>query len=245
MTTLARAASKTIPGMTRLETNLASPSGFMVYESPIAESTGRIHGPSAAHTLEEGHGKLLADGRIEIPMQGFIWQTRAVNDPDDGSVRPGITIAYLFWVRHDCLYPMEWETLPFNEPVDTVTHMADGWGSGDVEPQFWTTQLLMQQTLAWTESARADRPERRRWVRAGHPPPPDIKVVKLRKMAKAPEHDQEQLVDWSHRWLVSGHWRQQYYPGTGTHRPLWISPHVKGPENRPLVVKDKVTAWVR
>jgi hypothetical protein len=48
-------------------------------------------------------------------------------------------------------------------------------------------------------------------------------------------------VDWSHRWVVSGHWRHQYLPSCGTHRQQWIASHVKGPDDKPLVVRDEVT----
>jgi hypothetical protein len=32
---------------------------------------------------------------------------------------------------------------------------------------------------------------------------------------------------------------------SGEHRPVWISPHVKGPADKPFVAKDRVIAWVR
>lgn len=46
-------------------------------------------------------------------------------------------------------------------------------------------------------------------------------------------------IDWSHRWIVSGHWRKQWYATSETHRPKWIAPHIKGPDDKPLVVKEK------
>jgi hypothetical protein len=36
------------------------------------------------------------------------------------------------------------------------------------------------------------------------------------------------------QWLVSGHWRKQFYRSTGEHRPKWIEPYVKGSEDQPL-----------
>lgn len=46
--------------------------------------------------------------------------------------------------------------------------------------------------------------------------------------------------DWSHRWLVSGHWRNQWYPSEGVHRPIWIDAFVKGPSDAPLLVRPTV-----
>jgi hypothetical protein len=49
-------------------------------------------------------------------------------------------------------------------------------------------------------------------------------------------------VDWQHRWLVRGHWRlQPYGPQRSLRRPTWIDPYVKGPEDKPLDVRQ--TIW--
>ena len=54
----------------------------------------------------------------------------------------------------------------------------------------------------------------------------------------------KRLVEFSHRWEVSAHYRNQYYPSTGEHKRILISPYVKGPKGKPLIKKvrvDKVT----
>ncbi len=43
-----------------------------------------------------------------------------------------------------------------------------------------------------------------------------------------------EATDWSCRWIVSGHWRNQWCPSTETHRATWIAPYVKGPDDKPL-----------
>ena len=43
------------------------------------------------------------------------------------------------------------------------------------------------------------------------------------------------------RWVVSGHWRNQWYPAAELHRPRWIDGYVKGPADAPL----KITSTVR
>lgn len=48
-------------------------------------------------------------------------------------------------------------------------------------------------------------------------------------------------VEWDHRWLVRGHWRNQACgPGRKDRRPRYIPEHIKGPEDKPLVVHDKI-----
>lgn len=73
---------------------------------------------------------------------------------------------------------------------------------------------------------------------------PKVHVVQLRKKEGAhhvpsgePGTD---FVEWSCRWLVRGHWRNQWYPSIAAHRPKWIPEHIKGPEDRPLVIHDTV-----
>lgn len=62
-----------------------------------------------------------------------------------------------------------------------------------------------------------------------------VSVITLRK-GENTHHDDvsTRSRDYSCQWLVRGHWRQQYYASTAEHRPLWIEPYVKGPEEKPL-----------
>jgi hypothetical protein len=39
---------------------------------------------------------------------------------------------------------------------------------------------------------------------------------------------------------VRGHWRNQWYPSMQAHRPKYIPEHIKGPEDKPLIVHDKL-----
>lgn len=65
---------------------------------------------------------------------------------------------------------------------------------------------------------------------------PTCHVVTLRRFDTSGigESDSDGLVEWSHRWLVRGHWRNQFFPKLGSHAPIWIHPHVKGPEDKPF-----------
>jgi hypothetical protein len=66
-------------------------------------------------------------------------------------------------------------------------------------------------------------------------PRPLVRTVHLRRLAEGPTKlSPTDGVDWSCRWVVSAHWRQQYYPSTGDHRPVLVLPYMKGPQDRPL-----------
>lgn len=66
---------------------------------------------------------------------------------------------------------------------------------------------------------------------------PVVNVVQLRR--KRYEHSADETYEpsdreYSHQWLVRGHWRNQWYPSLGIHQPKWIAPYVKGPEDKPF-----------
>jgi hypothetical protein len=96
-----------------------------------------------------------------------------------------------------------------------------------------------------------DRAARRRAERAGRPPEwGDVRLIDLRRIkrpaAPRPEGtDEDAWQRWSHRWVVNGFWRNQWYPKEQIHRRIYIHPYVKGPEHLPLIVKDDVRRVVR
>lgn len=106
--------------------------------------------------------------------------------------------------------------------------------------------LLMTQTLTSVSKERGDRAQRRRMEREKLPT--EVVVVQFRKRryinADTDETHEENAVEWSHRWIVGGHWRWQPYKDPVSKgvikKRIWISPYVKGPEDKPLVAKSKV-----
>lgn len=105
---------------------------------------------------------------------------------------------------------------------------------------------LMQQTIVTRTSERASAPFRKRWKR-NDLEAKNVTVIRLRRPRKPTDDEHEtRTVEWTHRWLVSGHWRRQWYPSIGAHRQIFISPYVKGPDDMPLEVrKQRVFAFSR
>lgn len=106
-----------------------------------------------------------------------------------------------------------------------------------------TAWLLMQQPLARIEEIQPDRASRKRIQRMQQEPGP-VRVIKLRR-THAPTGSGEADREYHHQWVVRGHWRQQWFPSVQAHRPVWIAPHIKGPEGAPLLGGEKVHAWMR
>jgi hypothetical protein len=108
-----------------------------------------------------------------------------------------------------------------------------------------TCWRLMQQSVTEVEREFPTRQQRRQLVRQNRPDVP-VSVIRLRRSKSnyEPEHSE---VNWTHRWLVRGHWRRQPYKGeNGTeHRYIWIHPFVKGPEDAPLLVRDHIYSLER
>lgn len=104
--------------------------------------------------------------------------------------------------------------------------------------------LLMQQELAATSETTADRAALKRLRRAGRPNDSGkTRVIALRHRASGEQSSVTK--DFRHQWIVRGHWRQQWYPSRQVHRPVWIAPHIKGPDGAPLLGGEKVYAWKR
>lgn len=155
--------------------------------------------------------------------------------------------------RGSWLIPFCQQNWPYGERVDGWTPMgpsrpAEVMPAHDIAGQMILAFLaFVSQRILVSSEQRAERHTRKRMADAGYTHEPVVRVVELRRREFSPHQSTaSDPVAWSHRWVVSGHWRQQYYPAADEHRPLFILPYLKGPENRPLKPpRAKVFAVVR
>jgi hypothetical protein len=111
--------------------------------------------------------------------------------------------------------------------------------------------LMMNQTIADVSEAHIPRAFSKRARRMEIPD--RVTVVALRRYEGV--HHGDTSVEWQYRWLVRGHWRWQHVsehhplaepdPDGGHRARVWIRPHVKGPEDRPLHLTEKVYGLIR
>lgn len=105
-------------------------------------------------------------------------------------------------------------------------------------------QLLMRQKVLVPERKRVEnRGARKRLEREPLPDPArDTLVVRLRRAERPEGADQgPRSVDWSHQWLVRGHWHTyRVGPQRQGHKSRYVLPYVKGPEDKPLKVKKVI-----
>jgi hypothetical protein len=106
---------------------------------------------------------------------------------------------------------------------------------------FWR---LCQQTLAARDYVRPNRGLAKMMVRRRFKTTP-VTVITLRRR-KHPENGSHQ-VEWDHRWLRRGHWRQQWYGSADTRhqRAIYINPTICGPEDKPLLIRPHVNVLSR
>jgi len=107
---------------------------------------------------------------------------------------------------------------------------------------FWA---LASQKIALNETWQPDRATRRKAVREKWKTIPSVRIIRLREPTVRADHGAGRDVEWSHRWIVGKHWRNQWYPSTGQHRPKLIEPYQKGPADKPLKIRETVRALVR
>lgn len=112
-----------------------------------------------------------------------------------------------------------------------------------------TTFRLMQQRRPRMGYAKPDRPSRREWARLGGRPDTEIVIVRLRREESPRQDDGDtdgEARHFSHRFIRSGHWRNQWYPSVKQHRQIYIHPTIVGDESLPLVVRPRrVFQWQR
>lgn len=106
------------------------------------------------------------------------------------------------------------------------------------------TWRLMQQSLA---TVREEEPTRqvKRQLQRRNQEAPRVSVIALRRKTHPTPGERE--VEWTHRWIRRGHWRQQPYKENDqwVKRAIWIHPTICGPEDKPLLVRDRVYSLKR
>lgn len=76
--------------------------------------------------------------------------------------------------------------------------------------------------------------------------PTMVTVIDLRRMEGVKREAGESHIEWQHRWVTRGHWRWQAYGAGRTERKrIWIHDFIKGPDDKPLVISQKVYALRR
>ncbi|BFP50048.1 hypothetical protein KCMC57_64160 (plasmid) [Kitasatospora sp. CMC57] len=234
MTALAVAAGDQLAAARWASADRPSPSGLIVFDGGIGS---------------------FDSGGVQIPVEAISWGA------EDGALGIGLylsrtrlaaEISQLGTLEEDAvppLVPLRSHTLPITpEPVAfadldpgiptmVATTLAAAWA------------LMQQVTLVDRRPAPADKSTARAYARRQQPLP-GVTIVDLRR-AYVPDYREEEGADpagrrYRHRWVVTGHWRDQAHgPDRALRRRQWIPAYVKGPDGAPLLATEKVNVWRR
>lgn len=144
-------------------------------------------------------------------------------------------------------YPIVYRIRDYKQPIsidNLITSQVAAIATHASWPLLCTMVLFLNQKVVVHEERKLERAERRRMKQKNA----TVRVIYLRKREHASHTEssgEHKHVEWGHQWVVRGHWRNQYYRSTKENRPLWINPHVKGPDDKPLVHSEKLFAVVR
>lgn len=102
---------------------------------------------------------------------------------------------------------------------------------------------FMQLPFVSEEAAKQSRPMRRAYERK-HGICPDVRIVTLRRAHHEAPGDEPSNVEWSCQWMVKGHWRKRAKKW-GEGPPSYVTPHVKGPADKPFRAPRETVYKVR
>lgn len=236
MGVLAKEAAKTLPSFALAPEDLPAQAGLVVFERSVDSI---LHGEPSAPYLVQGFlwwvfqeagvmVELFADrdaalaelAKLELIDEKIVAHNRL-------AMAPAMRMA-----GRSTWWPFGSDT----QADETAPGVAAGLGA------LKAAWLLMQQPIATIRDVEADRAARKR-LRRQQQEPKLVRVIELRRPAHGGSGDGSR--EFHHQWIVKGHWRQQWYPAREVHRPVWIAPHIKGPEGAPLIGGEKVYAWKR
>lgn len=218
MTELAAHAAESLPQHEVHEETLPSQCGLLCWQRAIPGADGR-----------EVVGILWSMGAEGVWVETLV-------DPRtltvDGSPRAGKWFAPALGHMIPLRVPWQWDRDQGGESnARAISTLVSTW-------------LLMGQTLAALDTERPAPTEQRRLKRRGDPDPV-VTTIALRKRQHQDTGEKAPGREYRHQWLVSGHWRNQWYASAEAHRPIWIAPHMKGPEDAPLLRREHVYTLTR
>ena len=261
MTALCQAEAGTMPAFRPGRGDLPAPCGLMYFAAPL----GRYE-PLPRIILEQGGGASAVLPGEPVPVCAVTWSPWNANGawPGGGTwftfySRPPLDLGDLaeryglrpedaarirvppLMIDNELACPA-WETVPLERPLEDAV--------GDPDSLFaWmhlvlcAARIIAASRLAAVTAQPLPRHVRKRSRSAGVMAPEDpvrlvdIQATRPRRQASGEDarHGSPQV-----RFRVSTHWRNQWYPRSGVHRPVLIDEFIKGPPGAPFRALRKV-----
>lgn len=258
MTTLAVTAGESLPDFHLEPHDVPSPTGFIVFAEPIGSYINTDGGFAARVPIVAASW-----GPFALPTfpRGGVWFTYYT--PTNWA---GLERMLAAQTGHPVRSAQRARLRRLRGPLTWDNKAALGYGSkarahfkpgdshsgdpDDFAPWAQTLRaawlLMNQPNIAEAQDLHRTRASARRDQRDGLSTGP-VRLLHLRPATRAqgaPDDDRAAR-RYTCRWMVKGHWRQQWYPSRQVHRPIWINPHIKGPDGKPLKTSETVHIWDR
>lgn len=255
MTQLAHHAATTLPDYRPCPEDLPAPCGVMAFEAPPRRGTGGMPiglvtwGPAASgvsiHYWTRTDTPKPASTRPPGPRSrdAAAWADLVRAVTSRGVAVPPHPIPATGYLYANALH------VPYATPgpacPDTPPHDETGPGADAAQVMriVVATWLLMGQTIAVHHTDQAPRATRRRVARLDPALTTAVRTVALRRARTEPSDAAPTDRVHHHRWVVAGHWRtyrDQRFSEDVRDRPIWIHPHIKGPDGAPLIGGERV-----
>lgn len=227
-------AAESMPPEPLVESDLPTTFGYVLFPRPWVVDD--IHG-KPLRLIAVSWGPCSSQRTDDVGMALVFYAPD--DDIEDGLSSCGMTPAHVapWWYGQDFMDKTNYVYARTTYPeIENVTERAVETASRvfRLMKALWT--ISQQRLLGSIGVAQATRHARKRAERAGVES--TVRVITLRRVCHPGAGDESQEVRWSHRWLVRGHWALRH--ARDGDRLVYILPYVKGPENRPLLVKDTV-----
>lgn len=254
-------ASNTMPPEPLHREDVPTPSGFVVFAKNLhfTDGNGDRIGVAAAswgpmvHLGREAKGLALytAMDDLEDDWVATYRQNDGVPLVDGrvGTIRAGLVMChYTPWIFEQDYLSREAYSGPWgDERQEDSNYDYERAVQGTVQvlrflKAFWT--ISQQPYIAQWQTGTPNRAERRRMERLQLPS--TLTLITLRAKYQKPKDGDDhepQKVEWSHRWVVGAHWATRHTRNGP--KKVYIMPFIKGPEDKPLVVKEKMYRVIR
>lgn len=240
MTKLAVHAAKSLPAWTPMIVR-PEPTGFIVFGEPIGQ-TRRVEIPGFIR--DEEAEPFLASGRIQAVHWSIDGEVLTLSFYGEVSDEQQRARSRPVW---EAFYEIGVMMVPAMAEFDPEQRQIKDRLMNDVVHRLGAAWLLMQQPTV-TENKQVRGRTGKRARQQATPSVDDIQIIDLRRLAtdrSEPNTPSGEGREYHHRWMVRGHWRQQRVgPGRKYVKPVYVSPHIRGPEDAPLKT-DRVNVWRR
>lgn len=218
-------AARSLPPTTLTPELLPTPKGFVAFASPL-------------------EGLDVQPGHPPVQVRCLLWGDAHLTWL---AGREHISVA-TYGFQESLWFPLGRSDWAFGDdteaPVDNVLKGDERRLASMAEDRRWLATLCLligQDRVATKTEVRPSRQIARRLARGGFADS-TVRLVDVRRRHEPSEGKGEHTVEWSHRWVVEGHWRQQAYgPNHSLRRPKFILPYIKGPTDKPIVVRPTVS----